>query len=163
MNISRFALLTLALTATGAPSPTIAKVRVLADETECAGTPSQMRLYISVTNVREAKGRIAITIYGDNSKKFLVKDGSLQLARIVAKRPITRACLYVPAPGHYAVAIYHDENANSRMDRKPIGFPAEGFGFSNNSSTVLGPPSFKAARFPVQRDGDRITIKMKYL
>lgn len=163
MNISRLMLLAAVLVAMGIPGLAAAKVQVLADETECAGQPSATRLYVDVSNLRDANGRITATLYRDDARKFLVKEGSLYVARVVAKRPVTRICLYVPAPGHYAVAIYHDANANSRMDRKSIGLPDEGFGFSNNSSTLFGPPSFKAARFAVKGDGDRIRIKLKYM
>ena len=163
MNRSTLTLLAAALAAAGVPSLTAAKVQVLPDETECAGPPSTMRLYVDVPNVREAAGRITATLYGDDKKRFLVKNGSLYVARFVAKRPVTKICLYIPAPGHYAVAVYHDANSNSRMDRKPIGIPEEGFGFSNNSSTLFGPPSFTAARFLVKGDGGRITIRMKYM
>ena len=36
----------------------------------------------------------------------------------------------------YALALYHDENGNRSFDRTGVGFPAEGFGFSNNPATL---------------------------
>jgi uncharacterized protein (DUF2141 family) len=83
--------------------------------------------------------------------------------RAVAQAPMTTACFWLPAPGYYAVAVYHDENANHDFDRTIIGLPAEGFGFSNNPPTPTALPPFKAVRFNA-RDGETtIRIKLRYL
>ena len=49
--------------------------------------------------------------------------------------------------GSYAFAYLHDENANGRFDRDFIGWPQEGFGFSNDAAPSFGPPSYASARF----------------
>lgn len=51
------------------------------------------------------------------------------------------------APGTYAFAFLHDENDNGALDRDFIGWPQEGFGFSNDAAPGLGPPSYESARF----------------
>ena len=68
----------------------------------------------------------------------------------------------MPQPGVYALAIYHDENANRKFDRTGIGFPAEGYGFSNNPLTLAGLPSFRSVRLNVPRSGLTSRIQMKY-
>ena len=60
------------------------------------------------------------------------------------------------APGTYAVAFVHDENGNGDMDRNAIGLPQEGFGFTNDAPTGLGPPSFESASFTY--DGASVTL-----
>jgi len=66
------------------------------------------------------------------------------------------------APGDYAVALFHDENDNGRIDRVgPI--PKEGFGFSQNPRLYFGPPGFKQARFTVGSSDTRQVIKLHYL
>ena len=64
-------------------------------------------------------------------------------------------------PGTYALAIIHDENANSKLDTF-AGIPKEGFGFSRNPVVRFGPPSFAQVRFPVGTAGARQTVRMKY-
>jgi len=64
--------------------------------------------------------------------------------------------------GNYAVSVLHDENQNKDLDTNMLGIPKEGYGFSNNVTGVIGPPSFRKARFHVPARGSSITINMKY-
>jgi uncharacterized protein (DUF2141 family) len=66
------------------------------------------------------------------------------------------------APGTYALAVIHDENNNSRLD-KFMAIPREGFGFSRNPAIRMGPPTFEEVRFPVAAGAVRQVIRMKYL
>jgi uncharacterized protein (DUF2141 family) len=47
--------------------------------------------------------------------------------------------------GHYAVSVFHDENANAKLDLGLFG-PLERYGFSNGARGFLGPPSFEKAK-----------------
>ena len=128
----------------------------------CTGPASGTWLNVVVDGVRNGSGVIAITLYADDSKKFLVKRGSLYVGRVEATAGTTRGCIFLPKPGVYAVALYHDENRDMRFDRSGLGLPAEGFGFSNNPSIFFSAPSFKRVRFAVSGPGVAIRIKMKY-
>ena len=66
------------------------------------------------------------------------------------------------AQGTYAVALLHDENANSKMDMA-VFLPREGFGFSRNPVIVTGPPKFKSAAFAVDAAEVSQRVKMKYM
>ncbi|MBV8687165.1 MAG: DUF2141 domain-containing protein [Alphaproteobacteria bacterium] len=128
----------------------------------CTGHPSDTRLYVQVEGVRSGDGLIAVTLYADDPRRFLAKRGSLYVGRSPARRGVTHACIFVPHPGHYAVVVYHDANANRKLDRSFIGLPTEGGGFSNNPNTFLGLPSFRAARFQVARSGQQIRVRLRY-
>jgi uncharacterized protein (DUF2141 family) len=65
-------------------------------------------------------------------------------------------------PGRYAIALFHDENANGRMD-KTFMLPREGFGFSRDAPIQFGPPRFGAASFAVGTVQLRTAIHMRYL
>jgi uncharacterized protein (DUF2141 family) len=68
-------------------------------------------------------------------------------------------------PGKYAVSVLHDANKNKDLDKNKLGLPREGFGFSNNVTGAMGPPSFQRAIIdlsPEMKDLD-IGIKMKYM
>lgn len=65
-------------------------------------------------------------------------------------------------PGSYAVALFHDENDNGRLDKR-FGIPTEGFGFSNNPHLWFGPPSFKAARVALTAGRVDETVRLTYL
>jgi uncharacterized protein (DUF2141 family) len=47
-----------------------------------------------------------------------------------------------------------------RLDRNPVGFPAEPWGISMNKF-VMGPPKFKDAKFKINSKTKTIKIKMK--
>lgn len=45
-------------------------------------------------------------------------------------------------PGTYAVAVFHDEDSNGKLDTNFLGIPREGVGASNNAKGHFGPPKF---------------------
>lgn len=67
-------------------------------------------------------------------------------------------------PGEYAMAVFHDENANNDLDRNLFGIPSEGTGASNDAHNMFGPPSYDDARFTYPRDArvHRIWIRIHY-
>lgn len=128
----------------------------------CTGRPSNTWIEVVGTGMRNDKGVLAITLYPDNSRRFLVKRGSLYVGRVKAQTGTTRGCIYVPSPGVYAIALYHDENNNLRFDRTGLGLPSEGYGFSNNPTTLAGLPSFSSVRLNIPHSGLVTRIRMKY-
>lgn len=139
------------------PTPTPA---ILADG--CTGPMSATRLNVTISNVRHGRGLIAVSLYADNSKKFLAKRGSLYVGRVPATAGTTRMCIHLPAPGVYGLAIYHDENGDRSFKRSGLGLPAEGYGFSNDAPTIFGLPSFSRVRLAVPRSGFETGVKLKY-
>ena len=128
----------------------------------CVGTPGngKVKLEVAATSLRSADGEVAFTVYPDDSSRFLKGGAKLARARVKATVPTTRACFWL-APGHYALATYHDENGDHKFNRTALA-PKEGFGFSNDAPTTLGLPSFKATRFAVPAGGGSITIRTRY-
>jgi uncharacterized protein (DUF2141 family) len=128
----------------------------------CTGTPSGTWINVVAQGLRSGNGLLAVTVYADNPSKFLVRHGSVHVGRFNATAGTTRACVFVPRTGVYALALYHDENGNRHFDRNGLGIPVEGFGFSNNPPTIAGLPSFRSVRLNVPRTGLTARIQMKY-
>lgn len=128
----------------------------------CLGDPSDTWLNVAVEGLRNANGLVTVTLYPDDTRKFLAKGGSIKNNRFDARAPVTRACIFVPGPGVYAIGVYHDADGSRKFNRNAIGFPAEGYGFSNNPSTVAGLPSFRSVRLNVPKAGLTTHIRMKY-
>jgi len=63
--------------------------------------------------------------------------------------------------GMYAIACYHDENNNGKIDTNFFGVPKEGTGASNNAKGFMGPPSFSNAKFLLSTNATE-EISMKY-
>jgi uncharacterized protein (DUF2141 family) len=128
----------------------------------CTGRPSDTKLFVRVDGVRSSAGLMAVTLYANNPRKFLAKHGSLYVGRSPARQGVTETCIFVPGPGIYAVAVYHDADANRKLNRSFIGYPTEGFGFSNNPNTFMGIPSFGSVRFAVRSSGQKISLRLRY-
>ena len=128
----------------------------------CEGTagPDKVKLEIIATHLRNDKGEVALTVYPDEKDRFLAGGGKLARVRTTTILPETSACFWV-RPGHYAVATYHDENADHDFNRTLFKIK-EGFGFSNDAPTTLGLPSFKAVRFAVPAGGKAIKVRTRY-
>lgn len=62
--------------------------------------------------------------------------------------------------GNYGVSLYHDENANGKMDKNAMGIPKEGYGFSNNAKGFFGKPKYKDIMFQLNSAEMQITIKL---
>ena len=64
--------------------------------------------------------------------------------------------------GNYAVAIYHDRNADERLNRTLFSIPAVGYGFSNDAPANFGPAEFEDAVFALEESNNTIQIRMRY-
>ena len=65
-------------------------------------------------------------------------------------------------PGQYAVAAYHDENGNGRLDIDPTGVPTEGYGVSNGARNPQAPPEFAKAVLELRDQNKSVTIDIAY-
>jgi uncharacterized protein (DUF2141 family) len=112
--------------------------------------------------MRSGKGNITITIYPDEPSHFL--DGAYKVARqeVAVTLPVTSACFALPAPGYYAVALFHDENDDHHLNTNALGIPTEGYGFSNNPTLYFGPPDLGKVRFSLHPGDNPVAIRMKY-
>jgi len=129
----------------------------------CQGPASDTYINVVVEGLRNGNGLVAVTLYADNSRKFLAKGGSLYVGRVDANAPVTRMCLHVPRPGVYAIAVYHDEDGNRKINRGGIlGIPTEGFGFTNNPPTIASLPSFGSVRLSIPRSRLTTHVRLKY-
>ncbi len=128
----------------------------------CTGPASDTWVNVVADGLKSGDGLLALTLYADDASKFLAKKGSIYVGRVSASAGTTRGCIFLPRPGVYAIALYHDENANQKFDRTMIGLPAEGYGFTNNPPTLAGLPSFRSVRINVPRTGLTTRIHMKY-
>ena len=129
---------------------------------DCAGKPGPTRLNVRVVGVRAAQGEVAVTLYPDVARRWLAPKGKLLRQRVSARAPATTACFYLPQPGTYAIAIYHDANGDQDFNRNLVGMPVEGYGFSNDAPTSIGLPAFESVRFRVNAGQSSMTIRMRY-
>jgi uncharacterized protein (DUF2141 family) len=126
---------------------------------ESSGIP----ILVTIEKVRNSNGTIKVELYSGDGKKELKKSKKIARTRVKAQRGETKLCLNAPSVGNYAIALYHDENNNKKLDRNFIGIPREGFGFSNNPPVRLGMPAQKEVRFKVEPIAINLRISVVYL
>jgi uncharacterized protein (DUF2141 family) len=114
---------------------------------ECEGAPTANKLSIVIEGVRSNQGQMTASLYPDDKTAFLAKNGALKVWRVAAEAPSTTMCIWLKAPGTYGIAVYHDANANGRLDLGMLG-PSEDYGFSRNPRILFSKPSLASVRFP---------------
>lgn len=65
--------------------------------------------------------------------------------------------------GEYAVTLFHDEDSSGKFKSNMIGYPLEGYGFSNNVVPQFSAPTFDQCKFHYDGTGwKQIPVKMIY-
>lgn len=64
--------------------------------------------------------------------------------------------------GDYAIAVFHAEYGERKVEYGFLGKPKQGVGFSNNPAITFGPPDFKTAVVPVGTASLHVEIALKY-
>lgn len=152
MNSSRRSFVQLAVSAA-----VVASVR-----TSVNAQTGTSRVIVTVTGVRNDAGKVVIGMW--NSKDGFPKEGPKafrQSSVAIVNGTATTTFSEVPY-GEYAVAVFHDENNNGKMDSRFPGIPIEGTGASNNPHPKFSAPSFSECRFEVRDPEKIIPIKLIY-
>jgi uncharacterized protein (DUF2141 family) len=115
-------------------------------------------LTIILKNIRNSKGYIRAGIYKEDGYGKLSLKNCIKSNMSEAKDSAIIIKLENTPPGIYAVAAWHDKNANGKCGKYFIGWPSEDYGFSNNARGRYGPPAFKKAAFPYSGKDTTIVI-----
>jgi uncharacterized protein (DUF2141 family) len=121
------------------------------------GPASAETLTVQLKNIRSARGEIQLDLYTATRQRVATR-------RVPARPGAMPIHFENLAPGVYGVYVYHDENANRKLDTGGLlGLPIEGYAFSNDAKATFGPPSIRDLSVPLPRGGGATTIAtMKY-
>jgi uncharacterized protein (DUF2141 family) len=131
---------------------------------QAAPAQSTSTLTVKIKGFRNAKGKIAVVLYGDE-KGFPLDPSNAVAAKQVDVDPqtLTATVVFDKLPqGIYAATVLHDENLIGKMEFDPQGTPLEGYGISNNPDSSGGPPTFDVSKFAVNQSETAIEIAMIY-
>jgi uncharacterized protein (DUF2141 family) len=134
----------------------------IAQASSLAAADVSIAIAVHVHGVRSDAGELVVVLYGDNPDDFLRKGRRLARERVPARSGSVTVRLAAPRAGTYAVAVYHDENNNRKLDTSLIGLPTEGFGLSNNPVVRFRTPRLADAAFPVGDGRAAVDIALKY-
>lgn len=120
---------------------------------------AQFNLTVNVTNVKSTDGKISVAAY-DRAAGFLKFDKVFMAQTAPAEKGSTKVIIKDLPESTYALAVFHDENANDKLDTNFIGIPKEPLGFSIGKMKTLGPPSFDECSFELTSD-QSISVPIK--
>ena len=137
-------------------------VLLLIASTSLADPSAPAVLTVRVSKLWSNDGQVGCSLY--NSAKGFPTDSSAALQRRwCAISNKTSACAFDPIPaGTYAVACFHDENKNGKLDTGLFGIPTEGTVVSNHAKGFMGPPSFDKAKFTFAGSATTMDLRMGY-
>lgn len=120
---------------------------------------AQHTLKLQITNVKNTNGEIRAAMYS-NEDDFLKFNKVFKASAEKAVKGNTTLVFKDIPQGTYAVAVFHDENSNEKLDTNFMGIPKEPLGFSIGKMKTFGPPSFKECAFKLESDRE-ISIEIK--
>ncbi|MFM6963936.1 MAG: DUF2141 domain-containing protein [Sphingomonadales bacterium] len=108
-------------------------------------------LEVQVDGIPNTKGTLFIGLF--NSSASFPEYGKQYKGVVVVHEGKSHTYRFKNLPQDtYALAIYHDENKNGKLDKNLFGAPTEAYGFSNNAREMFSAPSFGAAKIILDRD-----------
>jgi uncharacterized protein (DUF2141 family) len=115
---------------------------------------------VQIEGLSDSEGYVMVSVFGSEEA---YKEGSPKTAKAKVEVADQKALAVFNdlKYGIYAVAVFHDRNANGKMDRNILGIPKESYGYSNNVRGSFGPPSFTKARFEFDSPEKQIKIKLE--
>ena len=124
---------------------------------------AQGKIIVIITNIENNKGVCKTCLFA-NAASFAGKGPALKCAdAIIRNKKASHVFDGVP-PGVYAIAVFHDENNNNKMDKNFLGIPKEGYGASKNRLPFASAPTFKDNQFEVPASSPiNINIRLRNL
>ena len=120
-----------------------------------SSTPKTYDLEVKIEGLKNQKGNVYIGVY-DTKKDFEGMGKRVDGKIIKATDSRVYQVFKLPAKT-YAIAVFHDENGNGKLDKNLLGVPKEGYGFSNEGNK----PGFDNASFQLNSDKSFV-IRLKY-
>ncbi len=108
-----------------------------------------VKLTVTVSGLKNDTGIVKVGLY--NSDGTFLKTTYKSLTSEIKNNQVVVTFDNLPT-GEYAISTYHDENNNGKLDRNAMGIPSEAYAASNNARGFMGPPSYKDAKFLIDKD-----------
>jgi uncharacterized protein (DUF2141 family) len=119
---------------------------------------------VDITGLRNNKGQLVCSLW--SGPAGFPRDDSHILKHVTA--PVANAggvCVFggTFATGDYAITLFHDEDSSGKFKSNMIGYPLEGYGFSNNVVPQFSAPTFDQCKFHYDGTGwKQIPVTMIY-
>lgn len=115
---------------------------------------------IEITNILNKNGDMKIGLYNKAEDFSKIDKFYKEVIIKISSKTIKYKFTNIPN-GTYAIAIFHDENQNGKIDKNILGMPQEGYGFSNNIRPSFRSANFEESKFELNKS-KVLSIKMGY-
>jgi uncharacterized protein (DUF2141 family) len=123
--------------------------------------PLPTRVDVAVEGLRNKKGVVRVCLTRSASHFPDCNSDPEAESRTLPAREAGRLSFEGLPQGNYALALFHDENSNAKLDTF-AKIPREGFAFSRNPKIRLGAPSFDQVVFQVGPGPSKLQLRMQY-
>ena len=117
-------------------------------------------LEVVVSGLRSAEGHARVAVHKRVPDAAFTEAGVVAATFRTAGEGELRFVFADLAPGEYAVAAFHDADADGKLNTNLLGLPTEGFGFSNGAVGFMGPPDFDEAAVTIGTASERVTVSV---
>lgn len=116
------------------------------------------KLTIEVDNIKNTSGKsISVGVF---EKSTFPTIGKAKYEKSVTANSGKVSITFDLPEDDYAVAVYHDLNANKTLDKNFFGIPKEPYGFSKNFKPGMSAPAFSDCSFRLTENSKTISISL---
>ncbi len=127
-----------------------------------SASASSSHLTVMINGLRDQKGQVCLSLFSQAQGFPSRGDQAIESRCVRANEAALGVTFKNLSPGRYAVAAFHDENSDAKLNTGFLGIPKEEFGFSRNPRIGIGAPRFEAAEFLLTSQETKIQIQLKY-
>jgi uncharacterized protein (DUF2141 family) len=126
-----------------------------------ANPPSN--LTVTIGGLQNRQGKVCVSLFASSQGFPDRGDKAIRAQCVAVGEKQTAVTFRNLALGNYAVAVFHDRNANGKLDRNFLGIPTEGFGFSRNPTIRTGAPKFSEVAVFIAGSSNTAQVQLQYL
>jgi len=116
-------------------------------------------IQLTVQNIEDPDGQLVIGLF-DNADYFKAKINPFRATKVDITDSVISYTFFDVTAGNYAIAVFHDENGDGKVNTKSMKIPTEGVGVSGKMPKMRA-PKFEDVAFKLVND-TVLVIQMVY-
>ena len=118
-------------------------------------------LIVKMTKFPSSDGFAMVAVFNNKEGYEIGEEGAVASKKVKVVNNKAEAVFKDLPYGWYGVSMYHDENANGKLDKNLVGVPKEAYAFSNNARGAFGKPGYEEVRFKIESPQKQIDLFVK--
>lgn len=124
-------------------------------------TEKEVEIHLTIQETSNDLGMIQVLLFNHKEGFPSDPDKALKKMSLPIKNKKATIVLKGIKPGIYAISVFHDSDKDGKMKTNGIGVPIDKYGFSNNPTLLIAPPSFNKASFEVKDKLVKVEIELR--